>query len=41
MADWTTALALWANIIAVVWGIVYGGIYWNRDNDQRHEERKK
>ncbi len=41
MADWITAAALWANLIAVVVGIIYGGIKWNRDNDQRQEEGKK
>jgi hypothetical protein len=35
MGDWLTALALWGNILAVLLGIIYGAIYWNRDNDQR------
>ncbi len=41
MADWLTALALWANFLAALLGVIYGAAHWNRDNDQRQEAGKK
>jgi hypothetical protein len=41
MSDWMIALALWANLFAVVGSIIYGIRYWNRDNDQRRQEEGK
>lgn len=41
MSDWIIALVLWANFFAVVGSVIYGALYWNRDNDQRQEEGKR